>query len=380
MRVTIDQADTKGTQAKSGMAPSLMPWLDWLRFAAALLVVVAHVRARVFVEYGSLTPDSQGLVTQVAFLVTRLGHEAVLVFFVLSGFLVGGRAAERAARGEFRWLDYSLDRVSRIFVPLIPAVMFTVATMAVVSETPSIAVIAGNLLLLQGVAVTPLAANGPLWSLSYEGWFYVLCGAAMALPTARGTIKAIAASLLTLSLIVLVTLEPVYLLCWVLGAFAYYLRAKTLSMSETVTACFIIVISIAIAQLSDIAKAAAVLHLDNSSSVAAIILAIGVGLLIRNLSAAPVALKGLDGVGNRLADFSYSLYLFHYPVLFLAAGLGLQRSSRIDVTSLLTAGGLVVGLLAFCYVMYLLFERHTAKVRRWLRRPPRPAHSTAAPP
>jgi peptidoglycan/LPS O-acetylase OafA/YrhL len=43
-----------------------------------------------WLDYGELNAQSKGLLTQTFFLVTRMGKEAVMVFFVMSGYLVGG--------------------------------------------------------------------------------------------------------------------------------------------------------------------------------------------------------------------------------------------------------------------------------------------------
>jgi hypothetical protein len=62
--------------------------LDCLRGLAALLVVVEHLRAFLFVPFPQVV--SPGVITKAFYLVTGLGHQAVMIFFVLSGFLVGG--------------------------------------------------------------------------------------------------------------------------------------------------------------------------------------------------------------------------------------------------------------------------------------------------
>ena len=66
-------------------------WLDWLRFTAALMVVAIHSRGGTWVEWGRLTEASQTKLVAIFFAITRTGSESVLVFFVLSGFLVGGK-------------------------------------------------------------------------------------------------------------------------------------------------------------------------------------------------------------------------------------------------------------------------------------------------
>jgi len=71
--------------------------LDALRGFAALSVLLNHWRDALFVDYPRLAHHNP--LTAVAYLVAGLGHQWVIVFFVLSGYLVGG---ERSAFCE-RW-------------------------------------------------------------------------------------------------------------------------------------------------------------------------------------------------------------------------------------------------------------------------------------
>src|SRR5262245_27291270 len=103
---------------KSG-GGSQFPGLDMMRGLAALSVCLAHVRGASFVECGALPVASQTPLVAVLYLLTRLGHEAVLAFFVLSGFLVGGKIFERVRARTFILSDYAIERTTRIFLPLI---------------------------------------------------------------------------------------------------------------------------------------------------------------------------------------------------------------------------------------------------------------------
>ena len=64
-------------------------WLDVARAASALLVCAGHLRAVALVDYGELS--SPGILVKTLYLLTGLEHQAVIVFFVLSGFLDGGK-------------------------------------------------------------------------------------------------------------------------------------------------------------------------------------------------------------------------------------------------------------------------------------------------
>ncbi len=62
-------------------------WLDLLRFLSAFAVLMVHVRAAAFVDNGVLAEGQKGLPVLIAYAFTRVGNGAVIMFFVLSGFL-----------------------------------------------------------------------------------------------------------------------------------------------------------------------------------------------------------------------------------------------------------------------------------------------------
>ena len=92
-------------------------WLDTMRFVAAFMVLLSHSRNTFFPAFGDL-PESQQNIFSMAFtMFCRMGHEAVIVFFVLSGFLVGGRGFERIQDGSMNVSSYAIDRFARICPP-----------------------------------------------------------------------------------------------------------------------------------------------------------------------------------------------------------------------------------------------------------------------
>jgi peptidoglycan/LPS O-acetylase OafA/YrhL len=64
-------------------------------------------------------------VWSVFYLATGLGHQAVMAFFVLSGFLVGGTVVSRAECGQWSWIDYAITRMTRLWMVLLPALLLT---------------------------------------------------------------------------------------------------------------------------------------------------------------------------------------------------------------------------------------------------------------
>jgi len=195
-------------------------WLDWARFFAAFWVLVVHARSSNWNAYGDLHSEAQTWPVAIFFAVTRLGYEAVIFFFVLSGFLVGGKLLERCLDKSFDVSAYALDRVTRIYVPLVPAVIFSAILAVFRSKQVDLSTVIGNLLGLQGVLVRSVPGNEPLWSLAYETWFYVMAGSlGFALTGHRN--RAGAVVLLTVSMLVFTVLDPVLLMTWWLGASHY---------------------------------------------------------------------------------------------------------------------------------------------------------------
>lgn len=92
-------------------------WLDALRFIAAFMVLLSHSRSTFFPAFGDLPAEQHNVLTMAFTLFCRLGHEAVVIFFVLSGFLVGGRGIERMQNGTMKVGSYAIDRFSRIYPP-----------------------------------------------------------------------------------------------------------------------------------------------------------------------------------------------------------------------------------------------------------------------
>ncbi len=204
-----------------------MPLLDILRFSAALLVMLNHLRADQFLPYGSVYSDNR-LVKQLFYGITCLGHEAVILFFVLSGFLVGGAALRRFWHGTFESGKYFIDRLSRIYIPLIPAMVFTI-TVCILCDTP-FSWLEGmlNILSLQGTFAKAFSGNRALWSLSYEVWCYISCGALLMSFQKRTIFQVfIAMALLVASAVVFYHLKTVYLIAWLVGVGACFLPGRT---------------------------------------------------------------------------------------------------------------------------------------------------------
>lgn len=151
-------------------------YLDAVRFAAAAMVVVAHLLMLRLID------------GRAAAFVPDLGREAVIVFFVLSGFVIKYSVEEKHASLQ----DHVVARCARVYSVALPAVMVAFVIVAFVLKFSSVeattayqvakAYIYLPFHLMFAGEFWNLAESPPwlipYWSLSYEVWYYVLFGIA----------------------------------------------------------------------------------------------------------------------------------------------------------------------------------------------------------
>ena len=148
---------------------AFLPGLESVRGLAAVYVVLHHISSNFLGLQHSLIGQP-----------FRFGLEAVLVFFVLSGFVIS-HATE--SRSTMRWATYIWLRIRRIY-PIALVALLLAFVIACIAQEEILPIdwlqFGGNLVMMQdlsnkpGVWCLPFAENFPLWSLSYEMTFYFL--------------------------------------------------------------------------------------------------------------------------------------------------------------------------------------------------------------
>lgn len=192
------------------LQPALSAYLDFMRFVAALAVMLSHL-------------DADG--TSIGWLpLTHLGHEAVIVFFVLSGFIIHHSTTARQSTTASMYVAARLSRIYSVALPAI--VLCTGLTLLISHFAPDLgAKMASNkpfnwsdafssvLFLNESWGnAAELSLNGPYWSLCYEVWFYVMFGAFI---FARGRMRlALLAGAALIAGPAVLALLPV----WIMGA------------------------------------------------------------------------------------------------------------------------------------------------------------------
>ena len=357
------------------------PYLDLARCLAALLVVVSHLRAFLFPEFHAVAHLGAGW--HLFYFLTGFGHEAVMIFFVLSGFLVGGGAMSRVMGGEWSWRDYAITRMTRLWIVLAPALVLTAfwdklgillagssfysgGLVALYRSGPSpdpsqfsAVTFLGNLAFLQTILVPTFGSNGPLWSLANEFWYYLIfplffCGLAGGASFPSKVIYT--AFALTLCFI-LPRILVLYGVIWLFGVVVFALCGKIrLGASRN------LILASAVVMLGAALTASWFGALRGFAGDLAIGLAFAALLLpLSQIRSFPSLGAGLINTG---AGFSYTLYLVHFPfAAFVVSWIFGNKMLTPDLIGMLIYLGILALVILYAYAVYLLFERNTRQVR-----------------
>jgi peptidoglycan/LPS O-acetylase OafA/YrhL len=377
--------------------------LDAARAVAALIVFTGHGRD-FFVESlrSAIGLNATGSAVNAVNLAhapsTTIGHQAVIVFFVLSGYLVGGSVLRSAREGRFSTESYLFQRLTRLWIVLIPAlaltmlldetgrhlcqpgcIYFQTAALPEIDGDLSLATLIGNVAFLQTIFVPTLGSNGPLWSLAYEFWYYMLFPllAGALLPGALAKRGLCGLGFLLIAGFV-GTDVLFYFIIWLMGAalslLPCRLGSRTLKLATPA------------ALLAFILLNALVLRGRFDRSMSDLALGVSFAACCYLLIYAPQPdRRGLYvRITGFLAGMSYTLYLTHAPVLaFISAVfVGTWRRQPLDLHSALALAAACGAAFLVAWAAYWLFERNTERVREWMR-PKRmrlvaaPARSTA---
>jgi peptidoglycan/LPS O-acetylase OafA/YrhL len=365
---------------------------DLVRGLAAVAVLIYHVRYRFFLDYKDLgARDSLSLAW---YTLTSFGHDAVMVFFVLSGFLVGGTVI-RAFR-ERRWnpRHYVLSRATRLYVVLVPALALTLFWDQLglhwfghhtiytgvaaayrhdffnVASRSGIRPIVGNLLFMQTITVPPFGSNDALWSLAFEGWYYVMFPLAAVVGLSRSSAIRRITALAILVFVVWAVGKTIawYSSLWLLGAMVAIL--PTIRLFHRGNARWLIVVGLAVVgwvALTHVSSIRAALGGALFNIDASIALAFALWLYICVHDRAPLSSGLYARAARTLAGGSYTLYAVHLPLLvFLRAWLVPSTPWSPTPSRIAAALGITIMAATYAYGLAAATERRTDGVRRWI--------------
>ncbi|MFH0350594.1 MAG: acyltransferase family protein [Chromatiales bacterium] len=351
------------------MTAALSLYLDLVRFVAATAVLLSHF---------AYTRISGG----EYLILRRFGADAVIVFFVLSGYVIAYVSAER----ERMLSEYAINRCARLYSVVFPALIATVI-LDQMGRALDPSLYAGwwyqdseplwrffaSLLFVNELWFTSIRpfSNGPYWSLGYEFWYYVLYGAYY---YGRGRIRAV-----LVALIALVAGPKVLVLlpAWLIGVWTYrFNRSQRVSVpiGWVLFLSPILIYSFIKASEIDIAARMATMAVIGPAFVMSK-LKYSDEFLMNHIYAVLVALNfiGIRAISHSLdrippwveqairywAGLTFSIYLLHYPLLhFFAAVYGRERSEPLTQILILSS----------TFAAIVLIGRFTERKKHLLRR------------
>jgi peptidoglycan/LPS O-acetylase OafA/YrhL len=324
------------------MSKTMSIFLDALRFAAAVVVVLGHLSQPIF---SNVWPD-----------LTVFAIGSVAIFFVLSGFVISYVVTRR----EGTAFEYSVARISRLYSVLIPAVVLSTLVLFLgIWLRPAFMLTwvmqPDNHMLLRHHRVGIIAfrtllpvtflnifhdrmanmfppLDSPIWSLGYEGAYYALFGIAV---FGRGLWRWILLPLMAVLVgWTILSFLPIWLAGVALQRLGQRWKPKPGAASYALgAACFAAILAAVLAWPKYHAWAlrdhghrmntflAGTGHTSMAFAsyyfgVATIVAILGVMLLDKPIGS---LLQPVEKPIRWFANHTFSLYLFHFPILALLA-------------------------------------------------------------
>jgi peptidoglycan/LPS O-acetylase OafA/YrhL len=371
------------------LSPAASAHLDLIRGLAAWAVMWGHLRALFFVDFQHIEHTSRWL--RVLYFFSGFGHEAVMVFFVLSGFFISSAIISRWLSGNWSWRDYAIDRSSRLYVVLIPALLLgwvwdkagssIFASTGLYSQplegfgtaiaqnrvTPGIFL--GNLLFLQTIVCPTFGSNGPLWSLANEFWYYILFPIALAAGMAwrvNSTRRAILLTILAVFLAIFLGSEIlVGFLIWLAGTVLVLAFSNCGFSGKGWLIFYFLVSSLVLSACLGAARTGYSVVLGSDLGVGIAFSLFLFGVLQMDIGTG----RGFyPRTAHTIAGFSYSLYVLHFPfLLLLRAWMVPPPRWQPDLAHL--GYGAIIGTVTInvAWFVSIFTENKTHVVRQWMR-------------
>jgi len=335
----------------------LSTFLDLLRILAALAVFLGHTNFHWFWNPSSIGPQN--------------GQDYVIVFFVLSGFVIAWSTDKKV---DLTINQYLFERITRLWSVVLPALIIGCAIdywgRMIHPPTYQNIVSPDHLWARYVISVSFFheswflsirpGSNAPLWSLSYEFFYYLIFGFVQLIPTLGRKILAVTiASLLAGPKVLL--LFP----CWLIGAITFKL-CKNYKLNSLASLLFFLPSAwFLIDRMStrwhhwspwEIPGLGLPPLFYSAKPLDDYLTAFACGLLILGINHW-LPLQARSGnhfktTIRHLAGCSFTLYAIHFPLMaFLAA---LHSSGKLPIKHLPISIFLI---LLLCYCLSFIFER-----------------------
>lgn len=304
------------------------------------------------------------------------GHKLVAIFFVMSGFLI----AYSVDKKEIDFKIYIIDRLSRLYSVMIPAIILTYVLdnigmnynpslyQNLAPEKNQILRALSSLLFfnqIQGFCFKP-STNTPFWSIGYEFWYYLLFGILILFKNIYlKTILII--GLLFLIGVKILLLFPV----WILGVLTYYVT-KTVNLKVNGIIFLIFLFSLLYFTFFYSAESQQnILIIDKTINLYfsyyykfdlwyGILVSITIFSIAKSNLEFPI-FTHFEKIIRAISATTFSLYLYHFPlIVFAAAVIPYDKNNIYEVLTVITS------ILLIIYILSIFTESKRNKYKMFL--------------
>lgn len=322
------EIQNRATQ-RSLFPTALSSYFEFIRIAAALVVLLHHSWPAYFPDFPLPWP----------------GHQAVVVFFVLSGYVI----AATSTKPGLTLSNYILDRSSRILCVTVPALAFA-GFVALYAGLPAFDVLvrsaANFFFVAQSWGLHASApANGAYWSICYEVWYYAIFAAAI-FSRSKSRWWLVGALCIAAGPNILLLMP-----CWLLGVVLFKYQDRLRVTAGTAKALFLfsiiayslyywfdVGVEIREGLRPDVPEITSILRVSNlfiGDTILAFIIAVNFVAVASFAGSAASILDRCKPIFAFAASCTLSVYLFHLPIITLAKEWGLTGITPMIATLVL---------------------------------------------
>lgn len=350
------------------------PFLNFLRWISALIVTFGHVY---LFWINPTSAVNRSVFESALFFLSSLRGGAVIIFFGISGFLIGGGIS---VSDPFSIKSYLISRLSRIYSVLMPALILTLLLDfsgrtffdAQVYGQHWVSGVFGvdypdkhrsliNLLapiLAIPYFVAPYGSNGALWSLAYEMLFYIVAPICFFRGFLFKTPFFPVVLFFILFYLVFGLDSAIYWFYWCLGAI---LRKFTASKTQVIELIFISIFVFVLVIFVD----GFLMHTNQISR-----LPLFIGIFLFFFSPFVVSLNFLSNFSRFFSGFSFSLYVIHMPLMYFLGSIASNYrlltigGNEFSLYGLLAVFVIILISLFVSFLFSLIFEQKLTRVVR----------------
>jgi len=301
------------------------------------------------------------------------GQEAVILFFLLSGYVI----VMSQTKHNYNFKTYFIHRFARIYSIFLPTLIVAYFIYGIVYTIWSIDLyqLLLNILMFQdkpelkpGVWVSPIFHDEPLWSLSYEWWFYIIFFIHFScINMKKNGLFIFMTSSMLISFIGILTyklyfnqisLFLMYYFIWASGGFLYLIYHDKY-VQKTKYTIFLVILYIFLISLyySIFIYNEKIFHyvnhpileirhyLDGFIFIGFFIFIARKPFYYKNL----LIVKVFTKVFTKFAPISFAFYIIHYPIMLLFNNLNINGYLKITIMFTVTV--------VISYIMEILFYK-----------------------